>query len=280
MPWVRIDDGFAQHPKVVQAGPLALALQVAGLCYCNRNLTDGFIPWSAARSLISWEFLGKPEPQGRLRFTICVASGMAGEDVDSAYVIDILLANGMWEEVDGGYRIHDYEDYQPLKAQVESEREQKQAAGKAGGQASAEARAKAGGQAKSNPGPVPGPVPLEQKEEKSDQVSTRARTSWKLTETFVSRMFSKYGDVFTEQDVRDKIAVALSHKNSKKYPNPERYIDVTWLGRDAKERRNGQPLTREDKIAELNASQVAQEKHRKLRLEAQERMNARDRETP
>ena len=44
MPWVRIDDGYADHPKMAAVGPLGQALWLAGLAYCNRYLTDGFIP--------------------------------------------------------------------------------------------------------------------------------------------------------------------------------------------------------------------------------------------
>jgi len=147
MGWVRIDDSFAQHPKVAGAGPLAMALQIAGICYCNQNLTDGFIPWAVAHRLLSWEFLGPQEEKGRKRFQIAVTSGMCGDDVTSEFVIRLLLEAGMWHEVDGGYVIHDYLDYQPSREQVLAEREQKQEAGRKGGLASARARAQAGGQA-------------------------------------------------------------------------------------------------------------------------------------
>ena len=71
-------------------------------------------------------------------------------------------------------------------------------------------------------------------------VKGEKKKTWKLTEEFIGRMFSKYGDVFTEPDIRETIALALDHQSAKKYANPERYIDMTWLGRNAKERRNGQ----------------------------------------
>jgi hypothetical protein len=163
MTWVRIDDGFAQHPKVAGVGPLGMALQVAGLCYCNRNMTDGFIPWSVAHSLLSWRFVDpETSPEGKRRlFTIAVTSGMRGDDCDSEYVIGLLVMAGMWDEVDGGFLIHDYTDYQPTKAQIEAERAQKIAAGQAGGKARALALAntpaKADGQAESKPVPVPVP---------------------------------------------------------------------------------------------------------------------------
>jgi len=162
MPWIKVDDHYDEHRKFMECGPLGHALWLSGMAYCNRNLTDGFIPWSAARTLLSWEFLEPPDDDGRrLRVAISVTSGMSGGDVDAEYVISLLTACGLWDEVSGGYVVHDYAEYQPTKEQVLAERAAKAAAGKAGGQASARARAKAPatarGQAKLNPVPVPVP---------------------------------------------------------------------------------------------------------------------------
>jgi hypothetical protein len=142
--WVRLDDHFDEHPKLAEAGPLGWALWIAGLAYCNRNLTDGFIPWAVAQHLVNWQFLGEPEEDGRRKlFTICVSCGMTGEDVDCEYVIPLLVTAGLWEQVEGGFYVHDYPDYQPTKAEVEAVREIKRRAGRAGGVAKALARATA-----------------------------------------------------------------------------------------------------------------------------------------
>ena len=50
--WVRLDDDFPQHPKVVQAGPLGFVMHVSGICYSNRYLTDGFIPSGVLNALL------------------------------------------------------------------------------------------------------------------------------------------------------------------------------------------------------------------------------------
>lgn len=97
MPWVRLDDGFADHPKVENAGPLAGWLHVAALCYSARHLTDGRIPKSKARRLTDI-----PTP---------------------AKHIDALLSAGLWHEDGDDYVIHDYLDYQPSRAEVEKDRE-------------------------------------------------------------------------------------------------------------------------------------------------------------
>ena len=127
MPWVRIDDHFDEHPKHALAGPLCWALWLAGLAYCNRNLTDGFIPWAVARTLVSWNYLDPPDEdgpnKGRNRLvTVSVTCGMSGNDVTSEMVINRLIYAGLWQECDGGYKIHDYPDYQPSRKEIISQR--------------------------------------------------------------------------------------------------------------------------------------------------------------
>lgn len=118
MPWVRLDEDFAEHPKVVTAGPLAMAMHVAGLCYANRNSTDGRIPRPIAKRLIDLD-----------DFT------QSWEDV----VADLLTA-GMWTETEQGFEIHDYLEYQPSKADVEAKRADLHAKRAAAGRKGAEAR--------------------------------------------------------------------------------------------------------------------------------------------
>ena len=95
MTWVKLDDRFPDHPKVLALGDdyeRGLALHVRGLCYAAGNLTDGFVPARAFR-----------------------------EDVAIAAR---LVAVGLWKEVAGGYLIHDFLDFNKSKAQVEKEREE------------------------------------------------------------------------------------------------------------------------------------------------------------
>lgn len=168
MPWVRIDDHFDEHPKMAAVGPVGWGVWLAGLAYCNRNLTDGFIPYAIAEGIGgSWHvrepIRDEDEVESGLREThlrnriwsIDIGSGMHGESITTAWVIGHLVRVGLWEEVAGGYRIHDYEDYQPTKAQVIADRAAKAAAGRAGGIASAAARGKAHAQAEFKPVPVP-----------------------------------------------------------------------------------------------------------------------------
>lgn len=132
MPWVRIDEEFYLHPKVVAAGPLAMAMQVAGLCYCNRYLTDGFLPKAVSRTLLDFAGIAMNCWKGEM------IGG--GEDATAELVIDRLLDAGMWVEEQGGYRIHDFHIYQPRKVDVEEDRRQKREAGRLGGLRSGQAR--------------------------------------------------------------------------------------------------------------------------------------------
>lgn len=132
MTWVRIDQEFARHPKLVVAGPLAMAMQVAALCHCNEHLTDGFVGRSIVPTLLNLEGLGMRMWMGE------IAGG--GEDASWKLVVEDLVTAGVWEEVSGGWRIHDYHDYQPSRQAALDAIEQRREAARAGGRARASRR--------------------------------------------------------------------------------------------------------------------------------------------
>jgi hypothetical protein len=118
MPWVRLDEGFPEHPKVVAAGGDAAWLHVCALAYCNRMETDGIIP-----------------------------DGMIGRLCDRKRPLQLarrLVDVGLWHAVNGGYEIHDYLCYQPTRVEIAAERaakhEARASAGRLGGIASGIAR--------------------------------------------------------------------------------------------------------------------------------------------
>jgi hypothetical protein len=124
MPWVRIEEEFYLHPKVLRVGPYGMAMQIAALCYANKLRTNGFIPEEA--------------PAVLLDFDGCTQDG---EPVYSERIVGDLVAAGMWERVERGWRIHDYDDYQPSREQVEDKHGKKVRAGREGGVKSAQVRA-------------------------------------------------------------------------------------------------------------------------------------------
>lgn len=142
MAWVRIDDGAWDHPKQLQAGPMAVALWMWGLCYCSRHLTDGTIPTAAL-----------------------VTSGVPKAATEAGK----LVAAGLWERADDAYVVHDYDDYNPSRAQVERRRkasetrlrEWRKRRGNAHGNAH-ETPFQGGYDGVCNTNPVPVPVPVPQ----------------------------------------------------------------------------------------------------------------------
>jgi hypothetical protein len=98
MPWVKLDDHFADHPKILEAGPVAGFVFIAGLCYANRHLTNGFIPTTAVTSLVK------------------------RNGVNVAQISQRLCSVGLWAETTKketrGYQIHDYLEFQPSRASV------------------------------------------------------------------------------------------------------------------------------------------------------------------
>lgn len=107
MTWVRIDDEFGEHPKIAALSSPAFRAHVLALCYCNRNLTDGYIPLSVAKMLTG-----------------------------SARRLTELVEGELWErDENGGYQIHDYLEYNPPREWVEDQRKKRSDAGKKGAMA-------------------------------------------------------------------------------------------------------------------------------------------------
>lgn len=78
-----LNDGVRAHPKILRAGPEAAWLWVASIDYCREQLTDGVIPLEALATLAA--FRVKPRALAQR-------------------LVDV----GLFEPVEGGYRIHDF----------------------------------------------------------------------------------------------------------------------------------------------------------------------------
>lgn len=61
MPWVRLEDNFPEHSKIAGLSAHAFRLHVEALCYCARNLTDGYISEDALK-----RFTGARRSAGRV----------------------------------------------------------------------------------------------------------------------------------------------------------------------------------------------------------------------
>lgn len=92
MPWFKVDDNLAFHHKVVAAGNPAMGLWVRCGSLCAQQLTDGFVPDHMIAT------------------------------VGTKAQAEKLVAVGLWDRAEGGYRFHEWDARQPSKASVEAER--------------------------------------------------------------------------------------------------------------------------------------------------------------
>lgn len=158
MAWVRVDDQFPDHPKVVSAGPLAAWLFVAGLCYCNRFLTNGFIPLNQVERLVPFD-------------------GRRDESESPFRLKDRLVAVGLWTETEKkgieGILIHDYLKYQSSRTQalkardVTAARQGRFRSAKRNGQRNGVTTTVTNGVTNGpvTPAPIPIPIPSTEKED-------------------------------------------------------------------------------------------------------------------
>jgi hypothetical protein len=112
MPYVKVDDGFPEHPKAIDLSLAAVGLWLHGLCYANRHLTDG-----------------------------ALSAGVVRRAGGSDALVAELVAAGLWEPTEHGWQMHDYDDWQTTKAEVEARRQQNAAIGRLGGLAKAKQKA-------------------------------------------------------------------------------------------------------------------------------------------
>ncbi len=98
MSWLRIDDGFAEHPKMEGLSPIAFRLHVAAMCLCARKLTDGHIG------------------TGKDIKTLYIIAGARAKHVAE------LVAAGLWHKTQTGFEVNDYLNYNPPASKVKTER--------------------------------------------------------------------------------------------------------------------------------------------------------------
>jgi hypothetical protein len=102
--WHRLEGRFTQHPKVQRIPrdirPSAIAFHVAAGLYSGELLTDGFVP---------------ADVLPRIAYEV-------GLDTHEN-VVKTLVENGLFDRAKGGYRVHDYLDYNPSAKDAKEARE-------------------------------------------------------------------------------------------------------------------------------------------------------------
>jgi hypothetical protein len=114
MSWLRLDDKFPRHPKVLKLTDAQFRLHLAAMAYCAEHETDGRITREAVETLTPHR--GKAKLVARL--------------------VELVLWDGDGED----YQIHDYLDWNPSHEQIQSKRSARAEAGSKGGSKSGETR--------------------------------------------------------------------------------------------------------------------------------------------
>ncbi len=102
MSWLRIDDAFEDHPKVDTLSDAAHRLWMRAACWCRKPTnahTFGFVPRGKLRAIAK-----NSASQAQLE-------KLAQELVDANG--DGMFEHGLWEPEEGGWRFHDWAQYQP-----------------------------------------------------------------------------------------------------------------------------------------------------------------------
>lgn len=109
MPWASIDDGLHANEKFASISLAATGVWTLCLSWTSNQLKDGFVPAGIVRRFCGGEF-----------------DRIVGELVDA----------GLWAQEEGGFRFHDYLEYNLSAEQVMAKRadisEKRSAAGRAG----------------------------------------------------------------------------------------------------------------------------------------------------
>lgn len=98
MTWVKLDDQFFSHPKVLDLSKDQKLLYLAALAHCAANLTDGKLSRASIRIIAA---------------TVDVPPSEAAALCDAK----------LWEPDADGYKIHDFGDYNPRSEDVKASRE-------------------------------------------------------------------------------------------------------------------------------------------------------------
>jgi hypothetical protein len=103
VPWFKVDDQLATHPKIARAGLTAMGLWVKAGSWSAQHGTNGHIPTQV----------------------VALLGGNRG-------YANRLVKAGLWVEDMDGWRFRDWFDYQPSAAYVEAHRQERSETGRRG----------------------------------------------------------------------------------------------------------------------------------------------------
>lgn len=109
MPYLNIDDGMDEHPKIEILSDAAFRLHISAMLYCSRRTTDGFIGRAKVRRLTT--------TATDIVVTELIDAGVwhdAGKGCDDPECIDARTCHA--DGIPGSYLLHDYLQWNHSKA--------------------------------------------------------------------------------------------------------------------------------------------------------------------
>lgn len=255
MTWFKVDDGYAEHPKTLEISLAASGLWVRCGAWASKYGTDGFIPQKTV-----WRN--------------CEGSSGNPKNIAKKLVKE-LCSSGFWEEVDGGFMIHDFLDFNFSNADIQRKREESNARVTALRERRKRERNIVTRDVKEEsvtplPNPNPNPNPntsndvLDAGEENPSEAATsskpsKSRTSktlipdgWHPSEHHVKVAAEKHIDLATEYE---KFR-AYSESNAKRYANWDQAFNNWLLNCDNFNRSQHGYVNRAQQRYEANLSRV------------------------
>jgi hypothetical protein len=202
--YVKLHDGFDEHPKVAGLSDKEFRTYIEALCYCARNLTDGEISSAVARKMAP--------PR----------------------VWATLTTSGLIEVADSGYMVHDYLEHQRSAEQVRQLKAARREAGKRGGEAKAKGLASARGVASDLPKQTPSKAVPDTEAEKEEILRISPEPDlfdefWKLYPRREAKAAARkaWDKVIKKVDPQEVLDGLTAHAFS---PDPQyRPLPASWL---------------------------------------------------
>lgn len=106
--WTKIDDHCMRNRKVRAVGPQAALLYLVGLFHCSETLSDGVISDDDLDLIAPVAWIKPADLPGAVARLLQPLPGHS--------------PFGLWERIEGGYRVHDFLEFNPSAEKVRAER--------------------------------------------------------------------------------------------------------------------------------------------------------------
>lgn len=221
MAYIQVEASVRTHRKMLAAGPAASWLWLCGLGYCQDGFTDGFIPEAAV------EYLGVR---------------------DAGSLVETLVQVGLWDRVEGGWRVHDYLEHNKSASSIRETMRKRKAGGGLGGRPKTSAKT-----TKVNLGENPTYLPTYRPAvpptelvaarppgEPPDSVMVfpvigKGPSEWHLTAGHVAELAGDYPGLDVAGECRRARAWCMANPTKRKTAGGMAAFLVSWMNREVRE---------------------------------------------